>query len=91
MSSVEMLLMVLLVVVVLILLLQVAALWRGRGDAGASAKLDALKEDGVRLERALREEQRGGREELQQSFERVRGHLREVRAYRRGPDRDDVD
>ena len=77
MSSVEMLLMVLLVVVVLILLLQVAALWRGRGDAGASAKLDALKDDGARLERALREEQRDGREELQQSFERVRGHLRE--------------
>jgi DNA recombination protein RmuC len=77
MSSVEILLMILLVVVVLILLLQVAATLRGRGEAGSSAKLDALKEDGARLERALREEQRGGREELQQSFERVRGHLRE--------------
>jgi DNA recombination protein RmuC len=77
MSSVEILLMILLVVVVLILLLQVAATLRGRGEAGSGAKLDALKEDGARLERALREEQRGGREELQQSFERVRGHLRE--------------
>jgi DNA recombination protein RmuC len=77
MSSVEILLMVLLIVVVLILLLQVAAALRGRGEAGIGAKLDALKEDGARQERALREEQRGGREELQQSFERVRGHLRE--------------
>jgi DNA recombination protein RmuC len=77
MSSVEILLMILLLVVVLILLLQVTAALRGRGEAGSGAKLDALKEDGARLERALREEQRGGREELQQSFERVRGHLRE--------------
>jgi len=77
MSSVEILLMILLLVVVLILLLQVSAALRGRGEAGTGAKLDALKEDGARLERALREEQRGGREELQQSFERVRGHLRE--------------
>jgi len=77
MSSVEILLMILLLVVVLILLLQVSAALRGRGETGTGAKLDALKEDGARLERALREEQRGGREELQQSFERVRGHLRE--------------
>lgn len=77
MSSVEILLTVLLLIAVLLLLLQVATLLRGRGAAGTSAKLDALKDDGARLERALREEQRDGREELQQSFERVRGHLRE--------------
>ena len=77
MSSIEILLMVLLIVVALILLLQITTALRGRGEAGTSAKLDALKEDGARLERTLRDEQRGGREELQQSFERVRGHLRE--------------
>ncbi len=77
MSSVEILLLVLLVVMVLILLLEVAALMRSRNDAGAGAKLDALKDDGARLERTLREEQRSSREELQQSFEHVRGHLRE--------------
>ena len=62
---------------VLILLLQVVTLLRGRGDRNTGAKLDALKENGTSLERALREEQRGSREELQQNFERVRGHLRE--------------
>lgn len=77
MPSLELLLMVLLLAVVIVLALQVVSLLRGRSDAGASTKLDALKDDGVRLERLLREEQRSGREELQQSFERVRGHLRE--------------
>ncbi|WP_449426694.1 DNA recombination protein RmuC [Rhodanobacter umsongensis] len=75
MPPTEMLLIALLVVVVLSLLLQVALLLRGRGDAGMSAKLDALKDDGARVERTLREEQRSGREELQQGFDRFRGHV----------------
>ena len=77
MPSTDTLLSILLVAVALILLLQIAVLLRGRGDAGTSAKLDALKDDGARVERTLREEQRAGREELQQGFDRFRGHLGE--------------
>lgn len=67
----------LLVLVLLLLVLQIVALLRGRGDAGLSAKLDALKDDNERLQRAMREEQRSGRDELQQGFERFRGHVNE--------------
>lgn len=77
MPSPEIAQIMLLGIAVLILLLQVITLLRGRGDRHTGAKLDALKENGTSLERALREEQRGSREELQQNFERVRGHLRE--------------
>ncbi len=77
MPSTDTLLSILLIGVALILLLQIAVLLRGRGDAGTSAKLDALKDDGARVERTLREEQRAGREELQQGFDRFRGHLGE--------------
>jgi DNA recombination protein RmuC len=71
-----MLLIALLVLVALSLLLQIILL-RGRGDAGVNTKLDALKDDSARVERTLREEQRAGREELQQGFDRFRGHLGE--------------
>ena len=77
MPSNEMLLIALLVLVALTLLLQLVVLLRGRGDAGLSAKLDTLKDDSARVERTLREEQRAGREELQQGFDRFRGHLGE--------------
>ena len=77
MPSLENLLLILLSLAVVILLLQVAGLLRSRGEADTSAKLDTLKDSVASLERVLREEQRGSREELQQSFERVRGHLRE--------------
>ena len=73
----ETLLIVLVVLAVLVLLLQLAVLLRGRGDPGLNSKLDALKDDGARVERTLREEQRAGREELQQGFDRFRGHLGE--------------
>ncbi|OOG53905.1 recombinase RmuC [Rhodanobacter sp. B05] len=73
----ETLLIVLVVLAVLVLLLQLAMLLRGRGDPGLHAKLDALKDDSARVERTLREEQRAGREELQQGFDRFRGHLGE--------------
>ena len=73
----EILLITLVVLAVLVLLLQLAALLRGRGDPGLGVKLDALKDDSARVERTLREEQRAGREELQQGFDRFRGHLGE--------------
>lgn len=73
----ETLLTVLVILAALVLLLQIAALLRGRGDPGLGAKLDALKDDSARVERTLREEQRAGREELQQGFDRFRSHLGE--------------
>jgi DNA recombination protein RmuC len=75
MPATEMLLIVLIVAVLLVIVLQVIVLLRGRGDAGLAPRLDALKDDGERLQRALREEQRSGREELQQGFDRFRGHV----------------
>ena len=73
----ETLLIVLVILAALVLLLRVALLLRGRGDPGLEAKLDTLKDDSARVERTLREEQRAGREELQQGFDRFRGHLGE--------------
>jgi len=73
----EILLLVLVILAVLVLLLQLAVLLRSRGDPGLNSKLDALKDDSARVERTLREEQRAGREELQQGFDRFRGHLGE--------------
>lgn len=69
------LLMTLVVLALAILILQLLTLLRGRGDAGLSSRLDALKDDGERLQRTLREEQRSGREELQSGFDRFRGHV----------------
>lgn len=77
MTLAETLLIILVVLAALVLLLQVAALLRGRGDPGLGAKLDALKDDTARVERTLREEQRAGREELQQGFDRFRDHVGE--------------
>ncbi|KRE96585.1 recombinase RmuC [Frateuria sp. Soil773] len=77
MPAVELLLSLLLVAVLAVLVLQAIVLLRGRGDAGLAARLDALKDDGERLQRTLREEQRSGREELQQGFDRFRGHVGE--------------
>ncbi len=77
MPSLENLLIILLSFAVVVVLLQAVRLLRSRGEPDTGAKLDALKDSVASLERVLREEQRGSREELQQSFERVRGHLRE--------------
>jgi DNA recombination protein RmuC len=71
------LLIVLVVAALVIIALQMVLLLRLRGDAELIARLDALKDDSARVERTLREEQRAGREELQQSFDRFRGHLGE--------------
>ncbi|RCS29262.1 DNA recombination protein RmuC [Rhodanobacter denitrificans] len=73
----EVLLIALVILAALVLLLQIAVLLRGRGDPGLGAKLDALKDDSARVERTLREEQRAGREELQQGFDRFRRHVGE--------------
>jgi DNA recombination protein RmuC len=71
----QILLIVLVILAALVLLLQVLMLLRDRTDPGFGLKLDALKDDSARLERTLREEQRAGREELQQGFDRFRGHM----------------
>lgn len=76
MSVIEILLLALLVAVLLVVILQVMLL-RRRGDPQLISRLDSLKDDGERLQRALREEQRAGREELQQGFDRFRAHVGE--------------
>ncbi len=73
----EILLVTLVIVAALVLLLQVALLLRSRGEPALGTKLDALKDDSARVERTVREEQRAGREELQQGFDRFRSHLGE--------------
>jgi DNA recombination protein RmuC len=77
MSLVETLLIALLLGLALVVALLLVLLVRTRGDGGVGVRLDALKDDGARLERTLREEQRAGREELQQGFDRFRKHLGE--------------
>ena len=77
MSLTGILLLVLVVLASVVLLLQLVLVLRGRGDPALGARLDALKDDGARVERTLREEQRAGREELQQGFDRFRGHVGE--------------
>ena len=77
MPAVEILLIVLLIAVLVVIVLQVLGLRRGHEDAGLNLRLDALKDDGERLQRTLREEQRAGRDELQQGFDRFRGHVGE--------------
>ena len=76
--SFELLLLAALVpVAVVVLVLQVLLLRRGRSAAATVALFEGLRGDGERLERVLREEQRSGREELQQGFDRFRGHVSE--------------
>jgi DNA recombination protein RmuC len=77
MSPADVLLALLLPATLGVLVLQVVLLRRGRAEQGLAVRLDALKHDGERLERTLREEQRAGREELQQGFDRFRGHVGE--------------
>ena len=76
MSVIEILLLALLVAVLLVVILQIVLL-RRRGDPELTTRLDALKDDGERLQRALREEQRASREELQGGFDRFRSHVGE--------------
>jgi len=75
MPATETLLIVLVAAVLVVIALQVMTLLRAHTDAGLTSRLDALKDDGERLQRSLRDEQRNGREELQQGFDRFRGHV----------------
>ncbi len=68
---------ILLLAVLVVLALQVFILLRKSGSHELGARLDALKDDNERLQRTLREEQRAGREELQQGFDRFRNHVGE--------------
>src|SRR5581483_4166710 len=58
--------------------LLVALLLRPRSDAALREKLDALRTDSERLERALREEQRAGRTELADTLDRLGEQLRQT-------------
>lgn len=76
MSLTEILLIAILVLAVALLALQLVLLAR-RTEGDLPARLDALKDDNARVERALREEQRAGRGELAQSFDQFRGHVQQ--------------
>lgn len=69
------LLVVLVALAVVAILLLVTLLLRPRPGADLSGKLDALRGDSERIERAVHDEQRAGRAELAQSFEQFRGHV----------------
>lgn len=56
--------------------LLVVLLMRPRGDTGLREKLDVLRSDSERVERALREEQRAARTELAETLDRMGGQLR---------------
>ncbi|WIG54384.1 MAG: DNA recombination protein RmuC [Rhodanobacteraceae bacterium] len=60
----------------LAVILLIALLLRPRGDAALREKLDALRGDSERVERALREEQRAARTELAETLDRMGGQLR---------------
>jgi DNA recombination protein RmuC len=72
------LLIVLLIAVGVALILLVALLLRPRSDAALREKLDALRTDSERIERALREEQRAGRAELAGTLDRLGEQLRQT-------------
>jgi DNA recombination protein RmuC len=57
-------------------ILLIVLVLRPRGDAGLREKLDAVRGDSERVERALREEQRAARVELAETLERLGGQLR---------------
>ena len=61
----------------LAVILLIVQLLRPRGDAALREKLDALRGDSERVERALREEQRTGRAELADTLDRLGNQIRE--------------
>lgn len=70
------LLYVLVTLAAIAIVLLIVLLMRSRGDAGLREKLDALRSDSERVERALREEQRSARTELAEMLDRMGGQLR---------------
>ncbi|MHB1272898.1 MAG: DNA recombination protein RmuC [Rhodanobacter sp.] len=77
MPATEMLLIALVPATLAMLVLQLIQLLRGRGDAGLTARLDALKDDNRHLRDALGQEQRAGRAELAQALDLFRGLVQE--------------
>jgi DNA recombination protein RmuC len=73
----DILLIVLAIAALAVLALQLLTLSRAGASTGIAARLDAMKDDGARIERAVREEQRAGRGELAQSFDQFRGHVQQ--------------
>lgn len=71
------LLVLLLIAAAIALILLIALLLRPRHDAALREKLDALRGDSERIERALREEQRVGRGELAETLDRLGHQLRQ--------------
>ena len=69
---------VLLIAVAIALVLLIVLLLRPRDDDALREKLDALRGDSERIERALREEQRAHREELAATLDRLGGQLRQT-------------
>src|SRR6185312_16244530 len=70
------LLYVLVTLAAIAIVLLIVLLIRSRGDTGLREKLDALRSDSERVERALREEQRSARTELAETLDRMGGQLR---------------
>jgi len=60
----------------LAIVLLIVLLSRPRGDPSLRERLDALRGDSERIERALREEQRAARTELAETLDRMGGQLR---------------
>ena len=77
MSSHTLLFVALLVIGLLILLLQAIQCMRPSDERMLETRLDTLKDDNERLQRSLHEEQRAGRDELQQSFARFDNQIGE--------------
>lgn len=70
------LLYVLVTLAAIAIVLLIVLLIRSRGETGLREKLDALRSDSERVERALREEQRSARTELAETLDRMGGQLR---------------
>ncbi len=73
----NLLLVILLIGAAIALVLLIALILRPRSDAALREKLDALRGDSERIERALREEQRVGRGELAETLDRLGTQLRQ--------------
>lgn len=70
------LLFVLVALAAIAVILLIVLLLRPRSDAALREKLEALRGDSERVERALREEQRAARTELAETLDRMGGQLR---------------
>ncbi|MGA7297010.1 MAG: DNA recombination protein RmuC [Rhodanobacteraceae bacterium] len=90
MPTEQMLLIALCAAVAVLLVLVVVLLLRGRG-ARVAERLASLKEDNERLERTLRDEQRGGRQELAAAFADFRKQVEQQLGTVSGHQRERID